>query len=30
MQTANEIMLASLRYAGERTREGMTRPTSTR
>src|SRR5438270_13630073 len=24
MQTANEIMLASLRYAGERTREGMT------
>src|SRR4051794_14778814 len=23
MQTANEIMLASLRYAGERTREGM-------
>jgi Xaa-Pro dipeptidase len=25
MQTANEIMLASLRYAGERTREGMTR-----
>jgi Xaa-Pro dipeptidase len=25
MQTANDIMLASLRYAGERTREGMTR-----
>lgn len=24
MQTANDIMLASLRYAGERTREGMT------
>jgi Xaa-Pro dipeptidase len=24
MQTANEIMLASLRYAGERTRDGMT------
>jgi Xaa-Pro dipeptidase len=24
MQAANEIMLASLRYAGERTREGMT------
>ena len=24
MQTANEIMLSSLRYAGERTREGMT------
>jgi Xaa-Pro dipeptidase len=24
MQTANEIMLAALRYAGERTREGMT------
>src|SRR5205823_9669444 len=24
MQTANQIMLASLRYAGERTREGMT------
>src|SRR5689334_331058 len=25
MQAANDIMLASLRYAGERTREGMTR-----
>src|SRR4029453_12239761 len=24
MQAANDIMLASLRYAGERTREGMT------
>jgi Xaa-Pro dipeptidase len=30
MQAANDIMLASLRYAGERTREGMTPPTSTR
>jgi Xaa-Pro dipeptidase len=26
MQAANDIMLASLRYAGERTREGMTPP----
>ena len=24
MQAANDIMLASLRYAGERTRDGMT------
>ena len=24
MQAANDIMLASLRYAGQRTREGMT------